>query len=62
MVLTVPQGRVGVIGAALVGGGLLGLPTTLDKIAGGPRMTEVDLGPDVALLGPSDRDNGLLCW
>ena len=45
----VPQGPVTVIGAVLVvGGGLLGvLPTAMEK---------------VALLGPSDTDNGLLCW
>ena len=35
-----------VVGAMLVGGGLLEvLPTALVKVAGGPLMEEVDLGP-----------------
>ena len=51
MVLTVPQGpKVDVVGAMLVGGGLLEvLPTALEKVAGGPLMEEADLGPGVAL-------------
>ena len=53
VVLTVPQGsKVDVVGAMLVGGGLLEvLPTALEKVAGGPLMEEVDLGPGVALRG-----------
>ena len=51
-----------VVGAALVGGGLLEvLPTALEKVAGGPLITEVDLGP-VALRVGTDSDSGLLCW
>ena len=63
MVLTVPQGpKVDVVGAMLVGGGLLEvLPTALEKVAGGPLMEEVDLGPGVT-RGGNDTDNGLLCW
>ena len=54
---------VDVVGAALVGGGLLEvLPTALEKIAGGPLITEVDLGPGVTLRSGIDTDNGLLCW
>ena len=46
----------------LVGGGLLDvLPAALEKVAGGPLMAEVDLGPGVALRGVGDTDNGLLC-
>ena len=37
-------------------------PTALEKVAGGPLMAEVDLGPGVALRGATDTDNGLLCW
>ena len=38
-----------VVGATLVGGGLLEvLPTALEKVAGGPLMAEVDLGPGSA--------------
>ena len=60
---TTKGATVDVVGAALVGGGLLKvLPTALEKIAGGPLMTEVDLGPGVALRGGKDSDNGLLCW
>ena len=64
MVLIVPQGpKADVVGAMLVGGGLLQvLPTALEKIAGGPLMEEVDLGPGVALRGGNDTDSGLLCW
>ena len=51
------------MGAVLVGGGLLEvLPTALEKVAGGPLMKEVDLGPGVALWGGTDIDSGLLCW
>ena len=47
----------------LVGGGLLEvLPAALEKVAGGPLMAEVHLGPGVALRGATDTDNGLLCW
>ena len=62
MVLTVPQGpTLDVVGAILVGGGLLEvLPTALEKVAGGPLMK--DLGPGVTLRGGNDTDNGLLCW
>ena len=39
-----------VVGAALVGGGLLEvLPTALEKVAGGPP-------------GGTDTDSGPLCW
>ena len=64
MVLVVPQRpKVDVVGAALVGGGLLEvLPTALEKVAGGPLMAEVDLGPGVALRGSNDSDNDLLRW
>ena len=45
-----------------MGGGLLEvLPTALEKIAGRPLLTEVDLGPGVALRGGTDTDSGLLC-
>ena len=38
------------------------LPTALEKVAGGPLVAEVDLGPGVTLRGGTDTDNGLLCW
>ena len=39
-----------VVWETLVGGGLLEvLPAALEKVAGGPLMAEVDLGPGVAL-------------
>ena len=62
MVLTVPQGsKVDVVGAMPVGGGLLEiLPTALEKVAGGPLVEEVDLGPGVALRGGNDTDSGPL--
>ena len=45
-----------VVGAVLVGGGLLEvLLTALEKVAGGPLMEEVDLGPGVALRGGTER-------
>ena len=46
----------------LVGGGLLEVPTALEKVAGGFVMEEVDLGPGVTFRGGNDTDNGLLCW
>ena len=56
MVLTVPQGpKADVVGAMLVGGGLLEvLPTALEKVAGGPLMEEVDLGPGITLRGGNE--------
>ena len=53
-----------VVGAALVGGGLVleVVPTALEKVAGGFVMDEVDLGPGVVLRGATDTDRGLLCW
>ena len=37
------------MGAATVGGGLPGfLPSVLEKVAGGPLIAEVDLGPGSA--------------
>ena len=67
VVLVVPQGpKMEMLCEELVGGGLLEvLPAALGKVAGGPLMahlSEVDLGPGVALRGATDTDNGLLCW
>ena len=64
VVLPVPQGPImEIVWELLVGGGLLEvLPAALQKVAGGPLMAEVDLGPGVALRGATDTDNGLLCW
>ena len=47
VVLPVPQGPImEIVWELLVGGGLLEvLPAALEKVAGGPLMAEVDLGP-----------------
>ena len=63
MVSEAPQGPEVDVVSALVGGGLLEvLLTALEKVAGGPLMAEVDLGPGVELWGGTDTDSGLFCW